>query len=147
MSIGGNLTMAQTKTIVPSHPAPLCQIQRQGLQPATGIRGTASTVCPRGFRGCLLVFVLPRACIFSVHSGIKSKTKAPQLSPQTNQGSLRLLLSQACVAARSAAKAVQYLGQRAIQSWASKPSAASLHCMWSEHPVAHRVNTVKQVSQ
>ena len=94
-----------------------------------GMHGAASIVRPRGFRVCLLVFGLSSACTFQVHPGIQSKIKSPQPSPPTSQGSLRLPLSQARVAARSAAEAVTCLGQKALQG----PVIPTLHQNNSSH--------------
>ena len=125
------------QTSSPLPPAPHCQIQRQGLWPATWMRGTASIVRPRGFRDCFVGVWLAKSLHLPSSSG---ETKTPQLSPPTSQGPLRLPLSQARVAARSAAETVTYLGQKAIQGWASKASAASQYRAWPGNPAAHRVN-------
>ena len=74
------------QTNCPLPPAPHCRIQRQGLRPATGMRGAASIVRPRGFRVCLLVFGLPRACTFQVHPDIKSKTNNATAVPSIKAG-------------------------------------------------------------
>jgi len=119
----GNLTMtmAQTKPVVPSPRHPTAKSKGRGCSRPRGCaeRRPSSARGDSGFVCWCLAREEPAPSKFIRTSN--PKQAPPQLSPPSNQGSLQLPLLQARVAARSAAKAFTYVGQKAIQDWASKP--------------------------
>ena len=80
---GGNLTMvvAETKTIVPSPPAPHCQI-KDGLSADDGDARSGVLVPVVSFHGCHVLGQHPKSVHSLVHPGA-TQNKATQQSPRT----------------------------------------------------------------
>ena len=69
------------QTSSPLSPAPHCQIRRQGLRLATGMRGAASIIRPRGFRGCFVGVWLAKSQHLPSSSGHQIRNKQRHSCP------------------------------------------------------------------